>query len=53
MNLISASPSPSSRQRLSDLALVVIPHRKGGDTAEDQRRKVEVALPDVVARLLR
>jgi hypothetical protein len=31
----------------------VIPHRKGGETADDQRRKAEAALPQIVAGLLR
>ena len=32
--------------------LTIIPHRKGGENVDDQRRKVEDALPDVVRRLL-
>lgn len=32
--------------------LSIIPHRLGGETADDQRRKAEDALPDVVRRLL-
>jgi hypothetical protein len=30
----------------------VIPHRKGGETVDDQRRKAEAALSDVVAKLV-
>ena len=40
-------------QNVPDLALVVIPHRRGGETAEDQRRKAEAALAAIVAGLLR
>jgi hypothetical protein len=40
-------------QNVPDLALVVIPHRKGGETADDQRRKAEAALAQIVAGLLR
>lgn len=39
-------------QGVPDLELAVIPHRKGGQTAEDQMAKAEAALPDIVKRLL-
>lgn len=32
--------------------LTIIPHRVGGQTADDQRGKAEAALPDIVQRLL-
>jgi hypothetical protein len=35
-----------------DLALAVIPHRKGGETADDQRRKAEAARPAIIGRLV-
>ena len=35
-----------------DLALVVVPHRTGGETAEDQRRTAEAALAAVMAALV-
>jgi hypothetical protein len=34
------------------LPVVLIPHRKGGETADDQRRKAEAALSDVVVKLV-
>lgn len=52
-NFENAARMQARLQNVPDLALVVIPHRKGGETAEDQRRKAEVALADVVAGLLR
>ncbi|PYM35998.1 MAG: hypothetical protein DME17_11085 [Candidatus Rokuibacteriota bacterium] len=39
-------------QGVPDLELVVVPHRRGGETAEDQVRKAEAALGDVAARLV-
>jgi hypothetical protein len=39
-------------QGVPDLELAVIPHRKGGQTAEDQMAKAQAALPDIVKRLL-
>jgi hypothetical protein len=35
-----------------DLELVVIPHRKGGETSDDQRRKADAALPAIIAGLV-
>jgi hypothetical protein len=52
-NFENAARMQARLQSLPDLALVVIPHRKGGETAEDQRRKAEAALADIVAGLLR
>lgn len=52
-NFENAARMQARLQNVPDLALVVIPHRKGGETAEDQRRKVEAALADIVAGLLR
>lgn len=52
-NFENAARMQARLQNVPDLALVVIPHRKGGETAEDQRRKAEAALADVVAGLLR
>jgi hypothetical protein len=52
-NFENAARMQARLQNLPDLALVVIPHRKGGETAEDQRRKAEAALADIVAGLLR
>jgi len=39
-------------QGVPDLELAVIPHRIGGQTAEDQMAKADMALPDIVKRLL-
>ncbi len=52
-NFATAARMQARLQNVPDLALVVIPHRKGGETAEDQRRKAEAALADIVAGLLR
>lgn len=52
-NFENAARMQARLQNVPDLALVVIPHRKGGETADDQRRKAEAALAQVVAGLLR
>jgi hypothetical protein len=52
-NFENAARMQARLQNVPDLALVVIPHRKGGETADDQRRKAETALPQIVAGLLR
>lgn len=52
-NFENAARMQARLQNVPDLTLVVIPHRKGGETAEDQRRKAEAALADIVAGLLR
>jgi hypothetical protein len=51
-NFENAARMQARLQNVPDLALVVIPHRKGGETAEDQRRKAEAALAGIVAGLL-
>lgn len=51
-NFLNAARTAAALQHVEDLALTVIPHRKGGETADDQRRKAEAALPDIVARLV-
>jgi hypothetical protein len=50
-NFEAAARTQARLQAMPDLELVVIPHRKGGETAEDQRRKADAALPALVARL--
>jgi len=50
-NFEAAARTQATLQDAADLALVVVPHRKGGETAEDQRRKAEACLPALVARL--
>ena len=52
-NFENAARMQARLQGVPDLALVVIPHRKGGETAEDQRRKAAAALAQIVAGLLR
>ncbi|HTG10187.1 MAG TPA: hypothetical protein VK746_05285 [Candidatus Eisenbacteria bacterium] len=52
-NFENAARMQARLQNVPDLALVVIPHRKGGETADDQRRKAEAALAQIVAALLR
>ena len=51
-NFVNAARTQARLQDCADLELVVVPHRKGGETAEDQRRKAEAALPAIVARLV-
>lgn len=50
-NFEAAARTQACLQAMPDLELVVVPHRKGGETADDQRRKAEAALPLLVARL--
>jgi len=52
-NFENAARMQARLQNVPDLAQVVIPHRKGGETAENQRRKAEAALAAIVAGLLR
>ena len=39
-------------QKLPDMALAVIPHRKGTDTPDDQREKARAIAPEIVKLLL-
>jgi len=50
-NFEGAARTQAALQDAPDLALVVVPHRKGGETTDDQRRKAEACLPALVARL--
>lgn len=51
-NFETAARTQARLQDMPDLALVVIPHRKGGETADDQRKKAEAALGAVVESLV-
>ena len=51
-NFETAARTQARLQDVPDLGLVVIPHRKGGETADDQRRKAETALGAVVEGLV-
>ncbi len=51
-NFETAARTQARLQGVPDLELVVVPHRRGGETEEDQRRKAEAALPAVAARLV-
>jgi hypothetical protein len=51
-NFENAARTQARLQEVPDLALIVIPHRKGGETADDQRRKAEQALPAIVSGLI-
>lgn len=51
-NFEHAARTQARLQGLADLELVMIPHRQGGETADDQRRKAEAALPAVVGKLV-
>ena len=51
-NFEKAARMQARLQAVPDLMLVVIPHRKGGETADDQRRKAEAALPAIITGLV-
>ncbi len=51
-NFETAARTQARLQGVPDLELVVVPHRKGGETAEDQQRKAEAALPAVIGKLV-
>lgn len=51
-NFETAARTQARLQDVPDLAFVVVPHRKGGETAADQRRKAEAALGAVVESLV-
>ena len=51
-NFENAALTQARLQECPDLALVVVPHRKGGETSDDQRRKAEIALPAIVGKLV-
>ena len=50
-NFENAALTQARLQDCADLALAIVPHRKGGETADDQRRKAEQALPGIVSQL--
>jgi hypothetical protein len=51
-NFETAARTQARLQGVPDLELAVIPHRKGGETADDQKRKAEAALPAIIGRLI-
>ena len=51
-NFEKAARMQARLQGVPDLMLVVIPHRKGGETADDQRRKAEAALGEMLTKLI-
>ena len=51
-NFVNAARTQARLQALPDMELVIVPHRKGGETADDQRRKAEHALPEIVGKLV-
>ena len=51
-NFEKAARMQARLQAVPDLMLVVIPHRKGGETADDQRRKAEAALGEMLTKLV-
>ena len=51
-NFETAARTQARLQGLPDLAMVVVPHRKGPETAYNQRAKAEAALPAIVANLI-
>ena len=51
-NFENAARTQARLQDVGDLELVIVPHRKGGETADDQRRKAEHSLPGLVAKLI-
>jgi hypothetical protein len=51
-NFETAARTQARLQEVPDLTLIVVPHRRGGETADDQRRKAEAALPAIIAGLI-
>jgi len=51
-NFENAALTQARLQDCADLALAIIPHRKGGETADDQRRKAEQAFANIVGQLV-
>jgi hypothetical protein len=51
-NFEEAARTQAHLQKLPDLDLAVVPHRRGGETADDQRRKAEAVLPALLAKLI-
>ena len=51
-NFEKAARMQARLQGVTDLELVVVPHRKGGETDDDQRRKAEAALPAIITKLV-
>lgn len=51
-NFEAAARTQARLQDVADLELAVVPHRKGGETADDQRRKAEQALSTIIGKLV-
>jgi hypothetical protein len=51
-NFEEAARTQANLQKVPDLDLAVVPHRRGGETADDQRRKAEAVLPALLAKLI-
>ena len=51
-NFENAAVTQATLHQCRDLEMVVVPHRKGGETTDDQRRKAEAALSSVVEKLV-
>ena len=51
-NFEQAARNQARLQQMPDLELVVVPHRQGGETSDDQRRKAEALLPALLEKLL-
>ena len=51
-NFEQAARTQARLQEVPDLELVVVPHRKGGETADDRTLRADEALAAVIARLV-
>jgi hypothetical protein len=51
-NFEKAARMQARLQGVPDLMLLVIPHRKGGETADDQRKKAEAVLGEMLTKLI-
>ena len=51
-NFEKAARTQARLQKVPDLEMVILPYRKGVETDEDQRRKAEAALTDIIGRLV-
>jgi hypothetical protein len=52
-NFEKAARTQARVQGVPNLAFAIVPHRKGAETADDQRAKADAAAPEIVSRLLK
>ena len=52
-NFENAARTQARLHGVQNLEMIVIPHRTGDQSDDDQRRKAEAAAPEIVRRLLK